>query len=391
MLTKFYLKQGKGRKAEKGHPWIYTDEIEGYDGEYTNGDIIEVYNSRGRFIGKGFINDSSKISIRLMTRNQEDEIGYEFLRMRLKNAFDYRSRVIDTTSCRMVFGEADFLPGLTIDKFGDIYVIQSLALGIDRFKKDIVDILMKDHGARGVYERSDVAVRALEGMEETKGFLTEPFDTMVEIIENGVRYIVDIDNGQKTGFFLDQKENRKAIHRLVKGAEVLDCFTHTGSFALNAGIAGAKSVLGLDISQHAIDFARKNAELNGLEDRVSFEVHNAFDILPVWAKEGRKYDVVILDPPAFTKSRDSIAGARRGYKEINLRGIKLVRDGGFLVTCSCSHFMSEELLRETIVEAARDAGRTLRQVEFRTQSADHPILMTSDETYYLKFFVFQVV
>ncbi|HSP48314.1 MAG TPA: class I SAM-dependent rRNA methyltransferase, partial [Clostridiaceae bacterium] len=256
---------------------------------------------------------------------------------------------------------------------------------------DIVDILVKEYGAKGVYERSDVAVRKLEGMEPFKGFLTEPFDTNIQIVENGVKYHVDLENGQKTGFFLDQKENRKAIHRIVKDADVLDCFTHTGSFALNAGIAGAKSVLGLDISQHAIDFANQNALLNNLQDTVKFEVHNAFDVLPLWAREGRQYDVVILDPPAFTKSRDSISGATRGYKEINLRGMKLVRSGGYLVTCSCSHFMKEDVLRQTIIEAARDAGKTLRQVEFRTQSADHPILMTSDESYYLKFYVFQVI
>lgn len=391
MLTKFYLSQGKGKKAEKGHPWIYTDEIEGFEGEYVNGDIVEVYAKRGYFIGKGFINDASKIAIRLMTRDKDEDIDYEFLRRKLKLAFDYRKTVIDFSSCRVVFGESDFLPGLTIDKYEDYYVIQSLALGIDRFKMDIVDILVKEYGAKGVYERSDVAVRKLEGMEPFKGFLTEPFDTNIQIVENGVKYHVDLENGQKTGFFLDQKENRKAIHRIVKDADVLDCFTHTGSFALNAGIAGAKSVLGLDISQHAIDFATKNAELNNLQDTVKFEVHNAFDVLPLWAREGRQFDVVILDPPAFTKSRESISGATRGYKEINLRGMKLVRPGGYLVTCSCSHFMKEDVLRQTIVEASRDAGRTLRQVEFRTQSADHPILMTSDESYYLKFYVFQVI
>lgn len=391
MACKFYLEKGKGRKAEKGHPWIYTDEIQGYDGQYENSDIVEVYNFKGSFIGKGYINDASKITIRIMTRDIEEEIDEDFFRRRLHNAWEYRKKIIDTSSCRFIFGEADFLPGLTIDKYEDYYVIQSLALGIDKYKSIIVKLLVEEYGAKGVYERSDAAVRELEGMEQTKGFLTEPFDTMVQITENGVKYYVDIENGQKTGFFLDQKENRAAIHRICKGAEVLDCFTHTGSFALNAGIAGAKSVLGIDVSQYAVDFAARNAELNDLSDTVKFECHNAFDILPEWSKEGRKFDVVILDPPAFTKSRGTVNGAIRGYKEINLRGIRMVRPGGFLVTCSCSHFMTPELLQSTIGEAARDAHRTLRQVEARTQAADHPILWTSDESFYLKFYIFQVV
>lgn len=391
MAAKFYLYKGKGRKAENGHPWIFTDEIEEYDGEYTNGDIVEVYNFKHEFIGRGYINDVSKIAIRLLTRDINEEINEEFFKKRLKAAFDYREKIIDISSCRVVFGEADFLPGLTIDKFEDFYVIQSLALGIDRYKSTIVKILKEEYGAKGIYERSDAAVRELEGMEQTKGYLTEPFDTMVQIQENGVKYYVDIENGQKTGFFLDQKENRAAIHRICKDAEVLDCFTHTGSFALNAGIAGAKSVLGIDISEHAVDFARKNAELNNLSDIVKFECHNAFDVLTEWSKEGRKFDVVILDPPAFTKSRDSVKGATRGYKDINLRGLKMVKSGGFFVTCSCSHFMKEDLFKQTISEAAKDAKRLLRQVEFRTQSADHPILWNSDESYYLKFLIFQVI
>lgn len=391
MECKFYLYKGKGRKVENGFPWVYTDEIEQYDGDYKNGDIIDVYNFRGDFIGKGYINDASKIAIRILTRNKEEEINEGFFRERFREAWEYRKKVIDTSSCRFIFGEADFLPGLTVDKYEDYYVIQSLALGIDRYKDIFVKILKEDYNAKGIYERSDVAVRELEGMEQTKGFLTEPFDTLVQIKENGVRYYVDIENGQKTGFFLDQKENRAAIHRICKDAEVLDCFTHTGSFALNAGIAGAKNVLGVDVSEHAVEFARKNAELNNLSETVKFECHNAFNILPDWSREGRSFDVVILDPPAFTKSRETIRGAIRGYKEINLRGIKMVRRGGYLVTCSCSHFMEESLLRQTITEAARDAHRTLRQVEFRTQAPDHPILMNSDESYYLKFFIFQVI
>ncbi|MDF2881183.1 MAG: SAM-dependent methyltransferase [Clostridiaceae bacterium] len=391
MACKFYLYKGKGLKAENGHPWIYSNEIEGYDGEYTNGDIVEVYNFKNDFIGKAYINDVSKITLRIMTRDINEEINEDFFRGRLLNAWEYRKKVIDTSSCRVLFGEADFLPGLIIDKYEDYYVVQSLSLGIDKYKDIIVKILNEDFNAKGIYERSDVRVRELEGMEQTKGFLSDAFDTKIQIVENGVKYIVDIENGQKTGFFLDQKENRKSIHKLCKDADVLDCFTHTGSFALNAGIAGAKSVLGLDISNLAIEDAQKNAEINNLSDIVKFECHNAFDVLHEWAKEGRKYDVVILDPPAFTKSKSTVKSAVRGYKEINLRGIKMVKPGGFLVTCSCSHFMDPELFSETIKDAAKDARRMLRQVEFRTQACDHPILWNSDESYYLKFYIFQVV
>lgn len=391
MTSKFYLHKGKNKRAEGGRPWIYIDEINEYDGDYENGDIVEVYNHKNFFIGKGYINDRSKITIRIMTRDKDEEINRDFFVKRLKSAAEYRKTVIDTSSCRFVFGEADLLPGLTIDKFEDYFVIQISTLGMDKYRSIIVDILVNEFNAKGVYERSDIATREIEGLEQTKGFLTDEFDTNIQIIENGVKYIVDIENGQKTGFFLDQKENREAIHRICKDRDVLDCFTHTGSFALNAGIAGAKSVLGIDVSEHAIECARKNAELNNLQDIVKFECHNAFDVLSTWSKEGKKFDVVILDPPAFTKSRNTINGAKRGYKEINLRGLKMVKPGGYFVTCSCSHYMSEDLLKSTINEAAHDAHRILRQVEFRTQSADHPILWNSDESYYLKFFVFQVV
>lgn len=391
MTSKFYLHKGLGRKAEKGRPWIYIDEINEYDGDYENGDIVEVYNFMNQFIGKGYINDRSKITIRIMTRDINEEIDEDFFKKRFKAASDYRKKVIDTSSCRFVFGEADFLPGLTIDKFEDYFVIQISTLGMDKYRDLIVKILVEEYGAKGVYERSDLATREIEGLEQRKGFLTEEFDTNVEITENGVKYLVDLENGQKTGFFLDQKENRAAIHRICKDADVLDCFTHTGSFALNAGIAGAKSVLGIDVSQHAVDCATRNSELNGLSEIVKFECHNAFNVLSDWSKEGKQFDVVILDPPAFTKSKNTIKGALRGYKEINLRGLKMVKSGGYFVTCSCSHYFSEELMRKTIAEAAGDARKTLRQVEFRTQSADHPILWSSDESYYLKFFVFQVV
>ena len=391
MISKFYLHQGKNKKAEGGRPWIYIDEINEYDGEYENGDIVEVYNHKNYFIGKGYINDRSKITIRILTRNQEDEINRDFFIKRFQMAWDYRQTVIDTSSCRFIFGEADLLPGLTIDKFEDYYVIQIATFGMEQYRDLFVDILVNEYGAKGVYERSDLATREIEGLEQRKGFLTAPFDTNVQIIENGVKYIVDLENGQKTGFFLDQKENRAAIHRICKDKDVLDCFTHTGSFALNAGIAGAKSVLGIDVSEHAIECANTNAKLNGLENIVKFECHNAFDILSSWSKEGKQFDVVILDPPAFTKSKNTINGAKRGYKEINLRGLKMVKPGGYFATCSCSHYMSEDLLKSTINEAARDAHRTLRQVELRTQSADHPILWNSDESYYLKFFIFQVL
>ena len=391
MNSKFYLHKGKNKKAENGRPWIYIDEINEYDGDYENGDIVEVYNHKGYFIGKGYINDRSKITIRIMTRDKDEVINREFFKKRFDSAWEYRKTVIDTSSCRFIFGEADLLPGLTVDKFEDYYVIQISTLGMDKYRDIIVDILVNDFGAKGVYERSDLATREIEGLEQTKGFLTEPFDTNVQITENGVKYIVDLENGQKTGFFLDQKENRAAIHRICKDKDVLDCFTHTGSFALNAGIAGAKSVLGIDVSQHAVNCATRNSKLNNLQDIVKFECHNAFDVLSSWSKEGKQFDVVILDPPAFTKSRNTINGAKRGYKEINLRGLKMVKPGGYFITCSCSHYMSEDLLKSTINEAAHDARRILRQVEFRTQSADHPILWNSDESYYLKFFIFQVV
>ncbi len=392
MNCKFYLDKGRGKRALSGHPWIFATEINGYDGEYTNGDIVEVYTSDNTFIGKGYINDASQITIRIMTRDINEEIDKDFFRRKLKDAWEYRKKVVDTSSCRFIFGEADFMPGMVIDKFEDIYVIQSLALGIDKYKQTIVDILVEEYNARGVYERSDAAVRLKEGMEQTKGFLSGTFDTMITIEENGVKYYVDIENGQKTGFFLDQKENRKAIHKICKDSEVIDVFTHTGSFALNAGIAGAKSVLGIDISQHAVDFCRKNSELNNLQDTVKFECHDAFDILKEFNYQGREFDVVILDPPAFTKARETIKNAKKGYKKINYRGIKLVRKSGYLVTASCSHFMGPELFKEAIYEAAKDAGRMLRQVEFKTQAPDHPILWTdNEESYYLKFFIFQVI
>ena len=338
---------------------------------------------------------NSKIRIRMMTRKQDQEIDHAFLEMRVRDAWEYRKKTVDTSSCRVIFGEADFLPGLVIDKFSDVLVVESLALGIDRMKEEIVDILkavLSEDGItiRGVYERSDAKVRQNEGMERVKGFIGEEFDTKVEIVENGVRYMVDVKDGQKTGFFLDQKYNRLAIQRLCKDAEVLDCFTHTGSFALNAGIAGAKHVTGVDASELGIEQARENTRLNGLEDRVEFVCADVFDLLPK-LEEGKQYDVVILDPPAFTKSRKTIKNATKGYREINMRGMKLVKPGGYLATCSCSHFMDYELFTKTIHQAAQNVHKRVRQVEYRTQAPDHPILWSAEESYYLKFYVFQIV
>lgn len=390
------LKKGEGRTLKAGGAWIYDNEIGSITGDVTDGDMVLVHDFDGYPMGRGFINRNSKIRIRMMTRNIHQEIDEEFLRMRVQNAWDYRKKTVDTGSCRVIFGEADFLPGLVVDKFSDVLVVQSLALGIDRLKETIIRLLKEVLAAdgviiRGVYERSDAKVREQEGMERVKGFLGEEFDTLVEIEENGVKYQVDVKDGQKTGFFLDQKYNRQSIHKLCKGAKVLDCFTHTGSFALNAGIAGASSVLGVDASQLGVDQATVNAKLNGLEDRVKFICADVFDLLPKLEEQGEKFDVVILDPPAFTKSRNSVKNAVKGYREINLRGMKLVKDGGYLATCSCSHFMTYELFTQTIGQAARNVHKRLRQVEFRTQAPDHPILWAADESYYLKFYIFQVV
>lgn len=390
------LKKGEGRTIKAGGMWIYDNEIESIVGSFENGDVVTVHDFDGYFMGYGFINTRSKITIRLLSRKKDAVIDEAFMEQRVRDAWNYRKQTIDTSSCRLIFGEADFLPGIVIDKFSDVLVVESLALGIDRWKPTIVESLKKvlaEDGVaiRGVYERSDAKVRLQEGMERYKGFIGEPFDTKVEIVENGVRYMVDVEDGQKTGFFLDQKNNRAAIHRFCKDKKVLDCFTHTGSFALNAGIAGAESVLGVDASELAVEQARENARLNGLEDRVQFTCADVFELLPQLESQGEQYDVVILDPPAFTKSRNSVKNAVKGYREINVRGLKLVKNGGFLVTCSCSHFMEPDLFAKTIREAANGAHKRLRQVEFRTQACDHPILWAADQSYYLKFYIFQVV
>ena len=387
------LKKGEGRSLKAGGLWVFDNEIDTIVGTFTNGDIVIVHDFDGYMMGRGFINQNSKIRVRMMTRDKEQQIDEAFLRNRVQAAWNYRKDTVDTASCRVIFGEADFLPGIVIDKYEDVLVVESLALGIDRFKETIVRLLkecMAEDGIsiRGVYERSDAREREKEGLLKVKGFIGEPFDTNIEIVENGVHYMVDVENGQKTGFFLDQKYNRLAMQRICKGKKVLDCFTHMGTFALNAGIAGAKDVTGLDISEYAIEQATRNAELNHLQDTVHFRCANVLDELPKLAAAGEQYDVVILDPPAFTKSREATKNAIKGYREINMKGMKLVKDGGYLATCSCSHFMTQELLAKTIKEAAKATHKRLRQVEFRTQSPDHPILWAADESYYLKFFIF---
>lgn len=390
-----HIKKGEARALKAGGLWIFDNEIDRIEGEFENGDMVTAADFDGYILGQGFINMRSKITVRIMSRKKDAVIDDDFIEMRVRNAWEYRKAVIDTESCRIIFGEADFLPGIVIDKFSDVLVVESLALGIDRWKPVILEKLkkvLKEDGiiVRGVYERSDAKVRLQEGMERFKGFIGDEFDTKVEISENGIRYIVDVLDGQKTGFFLDQKYNRLAIQKLCRGKRVLDCFTHTGSFALNAGIAGAAEVLGVDASALGITQAEENAALNHLSDTVSFTCADVFELLPELEKKGEKFDVVILDPPAFAKSKNSIKNAVKGYREINLRGIKLIKDGGFLATCSCSHFMDNTLFAKTIKEAAAGAHRRLRQVECRTQAADHPILWAADESYYLKFYIFQV-
>lgn len=389
------LKKGEGRTLKAGGMWVYDNEIASTMGEIVDGGLVEVHDFDGYFMGIGYINRRSKITVRMMSRRTR-EIDRAFIEQRVRACVDYRKHTVDMSSCRLIFGEADFLPGIVIDKFSDVLVVESLALGIDRFKPLIVELLkqvLKEEGMpiRGVYERSDAKVRLQEGMERFKGFIGEEFDTKVSIVENGVKYMVDVKDGQKTGFFLDQKYNRAAIRPMCKDAKVLDCFTHTGSFALNAGMAGAKSVLGVDASELGVAQATENAALNGLSDRVSFICEDVFELLPRLEKEGELFDVVILDPPAFTKSRNSIKNAVKGYREINLRAMKLVKNGGYLATCSCSHFMNPELFAKTIGEAAANVHKRLRQIEYKTQSPDHPILWTRDEeSLYLKFYIFQV-
>lgn len=390
-----HIKKGEARALKAGGMWIYDNEIDRIEGSFAEGDIVCVQDFDGYPLGSGFINTRSKLTVRMLTRKKDAVIDDLFIEGRVQDAWEYRKAAVDTESCRLIFGEADFLPGIIVDKFSDILVVESLALGIDRLKPLILNklkmVLARDGiRIRGIYERSDAKVRLQEGMERFKGFVGASFDTKVEIEENGVRYFVDVKDGQKTGFFLDQKYNRLAIKRFCPGKRVLDCFTHTGSFALNAAAAGAAEVIGVDASEPAVAQARENARLNGVSDITSFICADVFELLPELERKKEQFDLVILDPPAFTKSRSSIKNAIKGYREINMRGLKLVRDQGFFATCSCSHFMTPELFAKTIREAATSVHRRLRQVEYRTQAADHPILWSADESYYLKFYIFQV-
>ena len=425
------LKKGEGRLLKSGGAWIFDNEIADIEGSFLNGDVVNVRDFDGYPMGKGVINMNSKIRVRMLTRDKDTQIDSEFLTRRLRAAWNYRRKTVDTGSCRIVFGDADFLPGITIDKYEDILVIESLSLGMDRMKERILDILigiLAEDGIkiRGIYERSDAKERLKEGMERKKGFIGKPFDTQVPITENGVHYLVDVAEGQKTGFFLDQKYNRAAIRPVCRGAKVLDCFTHTGSFALNAALAGAESVLAVDASETALRQAIRNAELNGFAyttetaageaqagnidaereipkdaltrrfmtnetgTKLGFMAADLVELLPEMEREGMQYDVVILDPPAFAKSRQNVKNAEKGYRKINRAGMRLVKDGGFLATCTCSHFMTRELFEKMVHEAAREAHVRLRQVEFRTQAPDHPILWGDSESYYLKFYIFQV-
>ena len=381
---------GKEKRVYGGHPWVFRSDIARVEGDFTPGDIVSVYSSKGKFLAKAFYNPQSQISLRIMSLHDEP-IDRAFIFRRVKEAVDYRRTFADLRSCRLFFAESDRLPALIVDSFGDVLVLQCLALGMERFKQDVVDALVEEVHPQGIYERSDVPVRRLEGLEQLTGVMYGTVPDRVEMVENGVHFWVDVKEGQKTGFFLDQKENRAAIAPFVKGKTVLDCFTHTGSFALNAGIAGAKHVTGVDASELGIEQARENARLNGLEDRVEFVCADVFDLLPKMEEEGKQYDVVILDPPAFTKSRKTIKNATKGYREINMRGMKLVKPGGYLATCSCSHFMDYELFTKTIHQAAQNVHKRIRQVEYRTQAPDHPILWSAEESYYLKFYVFQIV
>jgi 23S rRNA (cytosine1962-C5)-methyltransferase len=385
-----YLKKRISNRVLNGHPWIFANEVEKIEEGIADGDIVDVLTHDKKFVGKGYINQRSQILVRLLTRDRKDEINEAFFIKRIRDCWEYRKKIGYTENCRLVFGEADQLPQLIIDKFSDYFVIQTLALGIDKWKPVFVKAIEEIFKPKGIYERNDVPVRELEGLPQQKGFLSAPFNTEIIINENGLKFYVDVENGQKTGYFLDQQDNRRAIQHIVKDAEVLGAFTYTGTFEIHAGYYGAKSVLGLDISENAVKQANRNAALNGLENTVKFEAANAFDVLKQWSKDGRQYDVVMLDPPAFTKSRETIQKAITGYKEINLRGMKLVRPGGFLVTSSCTNLVSPELFLEIIGLAAKDARRKIRQVVFQTQSADHPVLWGIENTQYLKFLIVQV-
>jgi len=388
-MTKVFLKKKIAQRIANGHPWIFGNEVEKIEGNVEAGEIVEVYYADNKFCGRGYINPKSQILVRLLTRKKE-EINELFFYNRILASWKYRQQIGYVENCRLIFGEADDMPALIIDKFNDYFVLQTLSLGMDAWKPAIVNALQKIFNPKGIYERNDVPVRELEGLTQHKGFLSEPFDTTITINENGLKFLVDVENGQKTGYFLDQQDNRRAIQHIVKGADVLGAFTYTGTFEIHAAHYGAKSVLGLDISANAVEQANKNAALNGLEHIVKFEALNAFDVLKTWGKEGKQFDVVMLDPPAFTKSRETIQKAITGYKEINLRGMKLVKDGGFLVTSSCTNLVQPDLFLHTIELAAKDARKKLKQVVFNAQAADHPIVWGMENTNYLKFLIVQV-
>lgn len=387
---KVYLKRKITPRVVQGHPWIFNNEVETIDGSAEGGETVEVFTHDKKFVGKGYINPKSQIIARLLTRDKKDEINDAFFLRRIRECWSYRQKLGYIENCRLVFGEADNLPQLIIDKFNDYFVIQTLALGMDVWKPAIVRAIEETFHPKGIFERNDVPVRGLEGLPQQKGFLSAPFDPKIIINENGLQFHVDLENGQKTGYFLDQQDNRRAIRNIVKDADVLGAFTYTGTFEIHAASYGARSVLGLDISENAVQQANRNAALNGLSGTCRFETANAFDVLKQWAKDGRQYDVVMLDPPAFTKSRATIEKAITGYKEINLRGMKLVKPGGFLVTSSCTSLVNADLFLQIIDMAAKDARRRIRQVTFQTQSSDHPIIRGLENTQYLKFLIVEV-
>ena len=383
------LRKTRETRVRAGHPWIYLSEIERVEGDFRDGDIVEVRDFRGKFIGRGFYNPQSQIALRILTRNDEP-CDRAFFERRIQDAWAYRKRLCDPDSCRLIYSESDFLPGLVVDKYADVLVLQSLSLGMERIKDMLSDLLMEVVNPRGIWERSDVPVRRLEGLEQTAGLLRGQVPDRVDMVENGIHFLVDVKQGQKTGFFLDQKQNRAAIQPLCPGAKVLDCFCHNGSFSLHAARYGAQSVLGVDISEEALAVARENARLNGL-DSVTFEAHNCFDLLRELDDRRERFDLVILDPPAFTKNKAAVPAALRGYKEINLRGLKLTRPGGFLVTCSCSQHILPEMFADIVNQAARDGKKRIRLVDARTQAYDHPILPQAVETKYLKCLILQVM
>jgi len=389
-MTKVTLKRKITPRVANGHPWIFANEVEKIEGDVLPGDTVDVFFYDGKFVGRGYINPKSQILVRLLTRKKTDVIDEAFFKQRIAEAWLYRQKTGYIENCRLIFGEADDMPALIIDKFNDYFVLQTLSLGMDKWKPAIIKALEALFAPKGIYERNDVPVRALEGLEQHKGFLSAPFDTNIIINENGLQFYVDLANGQKTGYFLDQQDNRRAIQHIVKGADVLGAFTYTGTFEIHAAHYGAKSVLGLDISESAVAQANKNAALNGLDHICHFEAVNAFDVLKQWGKDGRQYDVVMLDPPAFTKSRENIQKAITGYKEINLRGMKLIKNGGFLVTSSCTNLVQPELFLQTIEMAAKDARKRIRQVTFQAQASDHPIIWGMENTNYLKFLIVEV-